>query len=800
MRTRYLKVLRDLGTEYAKNFMLVLAIAIGVFGIGTILGTYAVLNREMSDNYTSTRPASATLVFEENISAGLVDSVRQFPGIHAAERRATPSARMKIGDRWYHILLFVIDDFDRMEISRFHPVSGARNPAPGCMLVERTALTVMQAQEGDSITIRLNDNKPVRLAIVGTVHDPGLAPAWQEEAGYAYLSMATFKLLGKTAGFDLLRVEVSGNKLSADQITQKMEALAAWLGQAGHPVHEIQVPPPGQHPHQSQMNAVLSIFTLFSFMILILGSILVATAMATLMVKQVRHIGVMKTIGATSWQIGKLYLLMMLVICALALAIGMPLSQMAATAFCVQMSQLLNLEIGDSTTPLWVLLTQCGSGIMIPLLAAAVPVVRGSRMPVRRALDNQDIAGKGQRVSALGMLLSRISLLTDIHKLALRNAFRQRARLILTLALLAAGGAIFMTAINVSQAWDKNLERLYVQRLYDQQVQLNARIYADTLLRKIDDLPGVKAVEGWDYAPTSVVKNSPYAITRTYPDKGHGSFAIQALPLPTQLLNPTITEGHWLSTAGSRDVVLNQLARKPGMKIGDSIRLMIDTQTTTWTIVGFTEDVGSPATAYVSLETFARQNDSPGKIRTLRIAYEDRSRGSALHHNQVVEQFLEHEKIGISSSAPVWQLRNAVAAHMRVLINALLAMAVLMGVVGTLGLTSTMSMNVLERTREIGVMRAIGATPKKIRRLIAWEGVTIGALSLFAAFALALPLSYSLGRFIGYISFKTTLALTVSASALGGWAVIVIAGSYLATVFPARKANKITTRQALAYE
>lgn len=800
MRTRYLKVLRDLGADYAKNFMLVMAIAIGVFGTGTILGSYAILNREMSDNYNSTHPASATLAFEENVSTALVDSVRKFPGIEAAERRATPSGRMKIGDRWYHILLFVIDDFGGMEISRFHHLTGAREPAPGSMLVERTALTVMQAREGDSITIRLPGHEPVQLTIAGTVHDPGLAPAWQEQAGYAYISMSTLKLLGDTAGFDLLRVQVREDKGSADQITQKMEALATWLRQAGHDVHEIQVPPPGQHPHQSQMNAVLSIFTVFSFMILILGSILVATAMATLMVKQVRHIGVMKTVGATSWQIGKLYILMMLLICMLALIIGIPLSQLAAKAFCAQISQLLNLEISDRVTPVWVLVIQASSGILIPLLAAAVPVIRGSRMPVRMALDNHGVAIKAQRVSAPGMLISRITFVTDTYKLALRNTFRQRARLILTLALLGAGGAIFMTAMNVSQAWNKNLERLYVQRLYDQQIQLNEHIDADMLMQKISSLPGVKAVEGWDYTPTSVVKNSPYAITRTYPDKGHGSFVIQALPIPTQLLNPTITEGQWLSTAGNDDVVLNQLARKSGMKIGDSICMMIDTQTTTWKIVGFTEDVGSPATAYVSLKTFAQRHGSAGKIRTLRVAYVDRSRESAWEHNKAVEQLLEKEKIGVSSTTPVWQLRNAVAGHMRVLINSLLAMAVLMGVVGTLGLTSAISMSVLERTREIGVMRAIGATPRKIRRLIAWEGLTIGILSIVASFVLALPLSYYFGRFIGYISFKTTLNLTVSVVALGSWISIVLIGSYLATVFPARRANKITTREALAYE
>jgi putative ABC transport system permease protein len=166
----------------------------------------------------------------------------------------------------------------------------------------------------------------------------------------------------------------------------------------------------------------------------------------------------------------------------------------------------------------------------------------------------------------------------------------------------------------------------------------------------------------------------------------------------------------------------------------------------------------------------------------------------------VVDQVLEKQNLSASASTPVWLLHNAVAAHMKVLVNSLLAMAILMAIVGMLGLTSTISMNVLERTREIGVMRAIGATPKKIKNLIVSEGLTIGILSVVIAFVVSLALSYFMGRFIGHISFRTTLTLTISATGILLWLAIILFGSYLATIFPARKANKVTTREALAYE
>lgn len=81
MKTRYWKVIRDLTSDYSKNLMLVLAIALGVFGIGSILGGYAVVNREMTSNYMSTTPASLTIEVEDGITTGLLDGVRNSPAL-----------------------------------------------------------------------------------------------------------------------------------------------------------------------------------------------------------------------------------------------------------------------------------------------------------------------------------------------------------------------------------------------------------------------------------------------------------------------------------------------------------------------------------------------------------------------------------------------------------------------------------------------------------------------------------------------------------------------------------------------
>jgi putative ABC transport system permease protein len=453
----------------------------------------------------------------------------------------------------------------------------------------------------------------------------------------------------------------------------------------------------------------------------------------------------------------------------------------------------MNVEIIDPSVPLWVLLLLVALGIFVPIVISAVPVIRGSRISVRAALDNFGVNLKSS---------PRLFANNETLKISIRNVFRQRWRLALTLALLGSGGAIFMTAMNVSDAWSHNLKRIGKQRIYDLEVKFDQRIPIDSLLSKIKSTEGVKDVEAWDFSATSFGAQGKFETTHTYPDQGHGSFTAVAVPVNTNLLRLDIVDGTWLHEENPNGIVLNQMARlmKPDLKIGDDIILSVEDSTTEWRILGFSEDVGSGATVYLPMDTFQKLASSNGQSKSVRISYNDRSRENANIMNAKMERLFEQEKVAIDSMIPVNMLRNAIAGHMKVLINSLIGIAILMAMVGAIGLMSTMSMSVMERTREIGVMRAIGATPNKITFIIAFEGLTIGLISIAMAIVLGIGLSYFLGRYIGSMAFRTPLSLSISWMALVAWIMIILVGSYLASWIPARRAGRITTREALAYE
>jgi putative ABC transport system permease protein len=125
---------------------------------------------------------------------------------------------------------------------------------------------------------------------------------------------------------------------------------------------------------------------------------------------------------------------------------------------------------------------------------------------------------------------------------------------------------------------------------------------------------------------------------------------------------------------------------------------------------------------------------------------------------------------------------------------------VLLAVVGGLGLMGTMSINVLERTREIGVMRAIGATDGAVLRIVMFEGILIGMLSWLIGALVAFPVSKLMNEGVGVAFQAPGLSFTFSTQGVLLWLTIVVVLAGLASFLPAWNATRVTVRDVLSYE
>jgi putative ABC transport system permease protein len=137
---------------------------------------------------------------------------------------------------------------------------------------------------------------------------------------------------------------------------------------------------------------------------------------------------------------------------------------------------------------------------------------------------------------------------------------------------------------------------------------------------------------------------------------------------------------------------------------------------------------------------------------------------------------------------------------LNVIVEFLLGLATLIAVVGGLGLAGMMSMNVMERTRELGVMRSIGASNGVVMQLVIVEGVLTGLLSWIGGALLGVPVGTLLAAVLGQGLLGTPFAFVPAWNSLLIWLVIVVVLSILASTVPAMNASRLTVREVLAYE
>ena len=145
-------------------------------------------------------------------------------------------------------------------------------------------------------------------------------------------------------------------------------------------------------------------------------------------------------------------------------------------------------------------------------------------------------------------------------------------------------------------------------------------------------------------------------------------------------------------------------------------------------------------------------------------------------------------------------MRATITQATNTLVIFLLIMATLTALVGSIGLTGMMSINVLERTREIGVMRTIGAVDRVIMQSVIIEGLVIGLITWVLAIGLSFPISAVLLDIIGKAILGSPMNLNFTPLGILLWLAVVIVLSIFASIIPARNAARLTINEVLAYE
>jgi putative ABC transport system permease protein len=262
-----------------------------------------------------------------------------------------------------------------------------------------------------------------------------------------------------------------------------------------------------------------------------------------------------------------------------------------------------------------------------------------------------------------------------------------------------------------------------------------------------------------------------------------------------------VLSGRWLVPGDDRGIVIshNLASAHPALRVGSTVRLRIGGRLGTWHVVGVVRQVAAPPAAWTTYDALADVlGTTPVHMTdTVRVTTDADSVPAT---RGALDDALTAAGIEVIASQDTAGSQQALRDHILVISTFLGLLTLLSVVIGGLGLATTLAINVLERTREIGILRAVGATTATVLALVVSEGGMVGALSWLAALVLAVPASILFGRVIGEILLESPLDLAINPMAPVLWLLVVVVLSALASLAPARRAAALTVRQSLTHQ
>jgi len=798
VRPRWRKVMRDLWGNKTRTLLVVLSIAVGVFAVGTTAGTWVMMSRDLSANYAEINPSSAIL-FTDPFDDGLVDSIRGMRGVGKAEGRFDLTVRIKTApDEWRNLRLEAIDDYRDIPIDKVRPESGAWPPPRQELLIERDSLGLTNSSVGNLLAMRLPDGSQRDLRIAGLAHDLNKVPASFSGTPYGYITFDTLEWLGYPRSFNALHLLVDGNNADERHVRSVIDEVRAETERSGRTVSWMWIPKPGTFAADDILAPMVVVLGTLALLSLFLSGFLLVNTTSALLMQQVRQIGMMKSVGARNGQLMRLYLGMVLIFGVLSLALAIPLASIVAYGITRYLAGLINFDFGGFRVPLEVVTLEIAVGLLVPLAAALLPVVSGVRVTVREALTSYGAGGNQFGRGHVDRMLQRVRGLSRPMLLSMRNTVRRKVRLLLTLATLALGGAIFIAVFSVRASLLTTLDQSTTYLNYDIRVDFDGAYDARAIESEAMGVPGVTAAEFWGGGNASRVR----------PDGSEGSsFELNAPPGGTGLLRPTIIQGRWLRPDDQRAIVLDTdvLANEPDIRVGDEVVLDIERGKAPWHVVGIAQTTLSATfirigTGYVNLADYTAIVPPSEVNSSLRIKT---SQHDAAFESSVATALQDRYE---GTGTRVALIRTTSASHeairnqFDVLLVFLSIVATLLAIVGALSLMGTMSMNVHERAREIGIMRAIGASDGGVLQIFVVEGICIGVLSAPMGAALAIPISRALSAVVGEKFTHAPLSYTFSVGGALLWLGFVGVLAALASFLPAWNASRLSVREVLGYE
>ena len=794
------KVWFDLWQDKSRTLQVVLVIALGAIAIGLVIGGRNLISDSVLLGSQAAEPAHIKLSVSPPLTKDQLERVGRIDGVAEIEGLQTAPVEWRFpGDEeWQTGILRGRDDYKDQKMTVDGLVSGVW-PGRNTIGVGQISVGSPSVFEGDTIELRFGER--VRTVDVVATMDPvGPTPVFGETF---YAEGRTFERITGIDTYNLIQTrDVAFDQQRAEAtdlaIQDYFEDINVDSVGVSFPFQD-RITSPDVSPAEAILNALFLLLGLLGAIVVILGIFLVYNSISAIVTQQISQIGTMKAIGATSRQVIGGYLLLVVSYGLLAAIISVPVGGAAALGLQGFFADFLNLEIYEVRFDMTAVYVQVAICLVAPMLAALFPLKSGMRITVREAISSYGLNGSA---GTLDRLVAKAVRIPYTLLLTIGNTFRNRRRVLIIEIALVVAGAIFMMVVGVNDATNYTFGSKLAD-IHNYQVTLSfadpERIQAvEAAANSIDE---VAAVESW-----LVLPGSARLAAQEEASVSDARITLFGLPTGTNLYQPQIETGRYLQAGDTNAVVVSQqIADQKEWAVGDIITLEEKNgRTLNAEIVGTLFDPATNTSVHLPLATLQHDLRYTGLANTVWVqttAVDDATQTAVA---EKLEALLEGSGVSVNPSSTFGEKTMAgitarAGEGFAVILNLLAVMAIVIALVGGVGLSGILSLSVLERRREIGVMRAIGASSWQVIRLFVGEGVLLGLISWVIALPLSIPIAYIFTTQGLSLALNQQLVYQFTPTGAALWLIIITLLAIIASALPARGASRISVRESLAY-
>lgn len=780
------KAIRDLFQDKRRAAFSLMAILIGTMAFGIVTFSHEIISRELVRVYDAINPASGSIIVDR-IDERLIALTDAFEEIAAFEQKAYVELQVYTEkDKRKKLELFAAGDFSNLQINKITWEEGSFQPGPGEVLIERDAVKVSGAGIGDSLTISLPDERTRDVTITGIVADISLHPATAHDTVYLYMSYDTLADMG-LAG-NKIDFTVTGDPYNKERILTVSNDYIRLLKEHGYTVSDLSVSDtPGVSMHLEEYKSALFLLQIFSFVTLLFGCMIMSSLITSIVSAQTRQIGVLKGIGASTGRIVSAYLTAFFILISGVSAVSILSSVLLAGKVSSALMSLGNMRPADTSVRLYFYGIYIGLSLIVPMAIAYFPIRRGVSISVKDALNDYGISSGEHHLK-----LPEPTFLSRPILLSLRNALRKKGRFILNAAILSIAGAFFVSVITAMISIQTTLAKNLDSWMFDYHYYTNVRYDGDELELMIKAVPGVTAHENWGSSKGILVHDNGELVA---------SYPILSPPDNSLMIEPELIEGRWLSSEDTDEIVVSHkfFISEPGYQVGDRIKLQTGSSVQEFVIAGSMKDFGQTS-IYMNQTCFQKYVPGENQLSNVKLNLEMSGRRKQIFKK--TEAVLKEQGVLILHSQTKPDLNAIAAGHYAVTLQTFLFVICMLILVSALGLAATMNLQTSERTKEIGIMKAMGASKKQITRIITSESILIAMISWCGSVLLGLPLGVSGVYVFGNIILETPLKFSVAALLAADliWLMLTFAVGYYASRSCAKRAANLSIRDSLKVE